>query len=75
MPTNDLADGRRPHHWLPAAGIAMVTPFLMWFAIGEYAGGPNYTFGPYEVGPESGLVTAGIAGTLALVVGASLLVP
>jgi len=68
MSKDDPAKGRRAPQWWPTAGIALATPLLVWFAIGEYYGGPSYRFGPYEVGPNSAYVTAGIAGAVALVV-------
>jgi hypothetical protein len=72
MSKDNPAKGRRaPQSW-PTAGIALATPFLVWFAIGEYHGGPSYEFGPYEVGPNSASVTAAIVGAAALVVALSI---
>jgi hypothetical protein len=51
---------------LPTAGIALAAPFLVWFAIGDYYGGPVYRFGPYDVGPDSGYVVGGLAAIIAL---------
>ncbi|HEX7538554.1 MAG TPA: hypothetical protein VF391_16310 [Dermatophilaceae bacterium] len=54
--------------WLPGAGIALSTPFLVWFAIGDLSsrGGFWHEFGPYDVGPESGYVVGGVAAVVAL---------
>ena len=52
---------------LPIAGVALATPFLAWFAIGDLSfGGPvdPREFGPYHVGPESGYVLGGVAALL-----------
>lgn len=59
MSKDDPVKGRRASQWLPTAGIALATPFLVWFAIGDYYGGPVYRFGPYQVGPEFGYVVGG----------------
>jgi hypothetical protein len=61
MSEDDLVKGQRASLWLPAAGIAFATPFLVWFAIGDHSGGPSYEFGPYQVGPENGYVVGGVA--------------
>ena len=53
--------GRQASLWLPTAGIALATPILAWFAIGDLSFRPgdpllSYAAGPYHVGPESGYV-------------------
>jgi len=57
--------GQRAPLWLPVAGIAFATPFLVWFAIGDYSGGASHEFGRYQVGPESGYVVGGVAAIVA----------
>lgn len=37
--SSDELNGRHTSQWLPTAGIALATPFLVWFAIGDYSGG------------------------------------
>lgn len=71
MSKDDPVRRRRVPQWLSTAGIALATPFLVWFAIGESPTYASYTFGPYEVGPESGFL---VGGTAALVAALSLVV-
>jgi hypothetical protein len=66
MSEDDPVKGRRAPQWLPTAGIALATPFLVWFAIGESPTYASYRFGPYEVGPESGYVVGGMAAIVAV---------
>jgi hypothetical protein len=64
---------RRASLLLPTAGIALSTPFLVWFAIGDvsFRGsggvGLSHGYGPYQVGPESGKVVGGVAAVVAAV--------
>jgi hypothetical protein len=57
---------------LPAAGIALATAILVWFAIGDLSfrgtGGLflDYSYGPYQVGPESGFFVSGLAVVVAI---------
>lgn len=66
---------RRRFRFLPTAGIALATPFLVWFAIGDrsFRGtggvGLSHGYGPYQVGPESGYI---VGGTAVVVAAASL---
>lgn len=58
---------QRASRWLAIAGIALATPFLVWFAIGPIRPwGPSYEFGPYQVGPDSGPLVVGPAAVIAL---------
>lgn len=65
MSMDDPVKGRRAPQWLPLAGIALATPFLAWFAIGDVSTYRlptlSHEFGPYHVGPESGYVVGGLA--------------
>jgi hypothetical protein len=60
----------RASAWLPTWGIALATPFLVWFAIGDLSsrGGLPvwHEYGPYNMGPESGNVVVGVAIVVAL---------
>jgi hypothetical protein len=70
---DDRSKERRASLWLPTLGIALATPFLVWFAVGDVSfGGPGrlgnfHELGPYTVGPESGYVVGGVAAVVALV--------
>jgi hypothetical protein len=72
MSKDDPKKGRRQFRLLPIVGIALATPFLVWFAIGDVSfGGPGrvglfHEFGPYQVGPESGYLVGGLAALVAL---------
>lgn len=61
---------RRVSLWLPTAGIALSTPFLVWFGIGDLSSRGRFPlwheFGPYDVGPESGYVVGGVTAVVAL---------
>lgn len=59
------AKERRTSLLLPIAGVALATPFLAWFAIGDVSTGPAREVGPYHVGPESGYVVGGVAAMIA----------
>jgi hypothetical protein len=61
-----LARGRRLSLWLPTAGIALATPFVVWFAMGDVSTGDSHLFGPYDV-PSPGWVVGGMATVVALV--------
>jgi hypothetical protein len=58
---------------LSILGIALATPFLVWFAIGDLSFGGRggvgqfHEFGPYDVGPSSGYLVGGVAALVALV--------
>lgn len=56
---------RRKSLLLPTAGVALATPFLAWFAIGDVSTGPARELGPYHVGPESGFLVGGVAAMIA----------
>jgi len=72
MSKDDHVNERRAFRWWPTAAISLATPVLVWFAIGpQRPFGPNWLYGPYDVGPKSGFV---IAGPAALITGASLVV-
>lgn len=73
MSNDDPVKQGHPSAWLCTAGIALATPFLVWFAIGDLSfpgtGGLflDYGYGPYQVGPESGYVVGGAAAVVAAV--------
>jgi hypothetical protein len=52
--------------WLPTAGIAFATPFVVWFATGDVSTNDFYEFGSYDVGPSSVYVVGGVAAVVAL---------
>jgi hypothetical protein len=80
MSNDDPVKGRRGSLWLPMAGIAVATPFLVWFVIGDvsFRGsggiGLDYEYGPYQVGPESGYVVGGLAALVAAAAVAALVI-
>jgi hypothetical protein len=54
--------GRRSSLLLPTAGIALTTPFLVWFAVGDLSfkrTSPDHMFGPYQVARSPGTSSAG----------------
>lgn len=66
MSKDDHVNERRAFRWWPTSGIAFATPVLVWFSIGpQRRWGPNWLYGPYNVGPESGFVIAGPAALIA----------
>jgi hypothetical protein len=75
-----LVKERRASRLVPTAGIALATPFLVWFAIGDMSfGGPGRTglsheYGPYQVGPESGYILGGVAVVIAIASVAALVI-
>lgn len=61
-------NGRRASRLLPTAGVALATPILAWFAIGDLSFSKTagyHLVGPYQVGPESGYVVGGVAAAVA----------
>lgn len=72
MSKDDRVKERSASLGLPAAGIALATPILVWFAIGDvsFRGTRglflDYTYGPYQVGPESGFFVGGVAVVVAV---------
>lgn len=67
MSRDDHVKTRRAPQWWPTASIALATPFLVWFAIGEPPTYAIYRFGPYDIGQQAGH----IAGIVAAIVGAA----
>jgi len=67
MSNDKPIEGHRALQWVPIAGIALATPFLVWFGIGDSPLFAEYRFGPYEVGPESGFLVGGTAAIVAAV--------
>ena len=61
MPKEDLVKGRLAPQWWPTAGIALATPFLVWFAIGEPPTYAIYRFGPYDIGQQAGHIASIVA--------------
>jgi hypothetical protein len=74
MSKDDPVKGQRASLWLPVAGIAFATPFLVWFAIGDHSGGPSNEFGPYQMGSESGYPVGGVATIVAVAAVAVLII-
>lgn len=65
MTEDQPAKDRHTSLLLPTAGVALATPFLAWFAIGDVSTGPAREVGPNHVGPESGYVVGGVAAMFA----------
>ena len=57
-------EGTAPQWW-PTAGIALATPFLVWFAIGEPPTYAIYRFGPYDIGQQAGHIAGIVAAIVA----------
>lgn len=72
MAKDDRVKERSASLGLPAAGIALATAILVWFAIGDVSfrgsGGLflDYEYGPYQVGPESGFFVVGVTVVVAI---------